>query len=230
MTAWLGEWNTLRRSAVIVAGLLLTAPAVLWVATIPPVYSARVGVVLLAPVSLEPNGYAQTSEALVDLAGVVARQIRDSGETVRADAVSPDVTLASQGVHEGYVVRHANLGGQWEYEFTDPILDVQAVAATSGEASALADAAVAQIQTVLASMQDEQSVPEGARVRMTLNPDAIQVREEGGSRLRAATATGLIGLLVTAALLGAAGQPRRHLPRLPPDLSRRTAPTARALS
>ncbi|TFB51738.1 hypothetical protein [Cryobacterium tagatosivorans] len=206
MTIWDLLGSAVRRWGVTLAGLLLTATAVFWVISVPEVYSSHVRVVLLPPISDEPNGYADSSRSLVHLAGAVAREIRGTGDI--PESVSGDVTLARAGYHDGFEVRHVNAGGQWKYQFDDPVLDVQAVGATRAEAQSQMTRALQAVESTLTRMQDAEAVPAEDRVRTRLNPPAPQLRVEDGSRVRALAATVLAGVMLTLGILGSLGPAR----------------------
>lgn len=221
MTAWDLLAIAARRWMVTLSSLLLLGLAVFWVTTVPPVYSAHVRVVLLPPTSSQQNGYAFPSKSLINLAGVVAREIRGVGNT--GEAVSDSVTLASEGYREGYEVRHPNAGSQWEYQFTEPVLDVQAVGATQKDVEKQMTLALRLVESTLAGIQSDQGVAPANRVRTSLNPPAPQFREEDGSRGRAIGATMLIGIILTLVTLGSLGPKRTAGTRRSRDM---TAPSA----
>lgn len=206
VTIWDLLGSAVRRWGVTLTGLLLTAAAVLWVISIPEVHSSHVRVVLLPPISDEPNGYADSSRSLVHLAGAVAREIRGTGDI--PESVSGDVTLAREGYHDGFQVRHVNAGGQWKYQFDDPVLDVQAVGATRSEAESQMTRALQAVDSTLARMQDSQGVSAQNRVRTSLNPPAPQLLVEDGSRFRAVAAAVLTGVMLILGVLGSLGPVR----------------------
>lgn len=206
MTIWDLLAAAARRRVVTLLGILLTGLAVFWVTTVPEVYSSQVRVVLLPPVSSQSNGYAYTSESLIHLAGVVARQIRGSGDV--AETVSGDVTLSGEGYREGYAVRHPNVGGQWKYEFDQPVLDVQAVGRSRAQAESQMAHALRLVESTLAELQDAEGSSAANRVRTSLSPPIPQLRVEGGSSARAVAATALTGVILTLGILGSLGPAR----------------------
>ncbi|PXA65717.1 hypothetical protein [Cryobacterium arcticum] len=206
MTAWDVLTIAAQRWLVTVLGLVLTVGAVFLVTSAQPSYLAQVRVVLLPPATAQPNGLTDTAGSLISLAGVVAKSVADSD--VGAEAVSESVTLTGEGRREGYTVRQPNAGGQWQYRFDEPVLDVQAVGSTDRAARQQLDAALRRVDSALADIQDLQGVPLASRVRTILNPEAPQVDAVGGSDTRAMAATVVAGLLVTVSVLGYLG-PRR---------------------
>lgn len=221
MTIWDLLAAATRRWGVTLSGLLLTVLAILWVMSIPEVYSAHVRVVLLPPTSDEPNGYADRSTSLIHLAGAVARNIRGTGDV--PEPVSGNVTLASEGYQDGFEVRHLNSGGQWKYRFAEPVLDVQAVGESLSSAESSMARALQEVESALIVMQDTEGVSAENRVRTRLNPPVPQFRVEVGSRARAVAASALTGVLLTLGVLGSLGPARRGSERS----DRRIAPAGR---
>ena len=207
MTAWDLISIALQRWVVTVLGLLLTITFVLATTTAEPAYLSRVSVVLLPPSGPNVNGLEDASESLISLAGVVAREVEAPG--AGQAPVSSGVTLIGEGRREGSTVRQPGTGGQWNFRFEQPVLDVQAIDSTAAEASARMDAALADIDEALASLQDSQGVAANSRVRAVLNPAAPQVSEEVGSGVRAAFGAAVSGVLLTLLALGILGPVRK---------------------
>ncbi|MCU1441886.1 MAG: hypothetical protein JWQ59_36 [Cryobacterium sp.] len=203
MTIWDLFSIAVQRWRLTLCCLLLTGLAVYWTETSPPVHYARVSVVLLPPVSAHANGYASRSESLVYLAGAVARATREAGDG--ADAASASVTLVGKGYREGSTVQQPDVGGQWQYRFDAPVLDVQAVGPTRAAVEVEMASALGRVESTLSAFQDTQSVADASRVRTRLNPAAVQYYEEDGSRVRAASASILTGLIVTLGVVGGLG-------------------------
>jgi len=195
MTIWDLFAMAARRWLLTLSGALLTVLAMLWVAQIPPLYYVQVRVVLLPPASAQPNAYGYTSKSLISLAGVVARELRPPTED--AQSVSSNVTLVGEGIRKGFSVRQQNSGGQWQYRFDEPVLEVQAVGATPAEVRTAIATALKQVDSTLAGLQDEQDVSAVNRVRTTLNPTQPQFVKEKESRVRAIASTALAGLIST---------------------------------
>lgn len=217
MTVWDLLSIAAQRWLVTLIGLLLTVAAVFVVSAAQPSYLAQVRVVLLPPASAQPNGLTDTGASLISLAGVVALTVE--GADVSADAVSENVTLTGEGRRQGYTVRQPNSGGQWQYRFDAPVLDVQAVGSTRFDAGQQLDAALGRVESVLAEIQDGEDVPAASRVRTVLSPEVAQVAEVAGSTTRAALATTGLGVLFTALVLGYLG-PRRRGRRAGPIVRR----------
>ncbi len=203
MTVWDLIANAGRRWVLTLCGALLTGLALLWAVNVPSLYFEHVRVVLLPPVSAQPNAYGYTPESLIDLAGVVARKLRPP--TTDAQSVSGDVTLVGEGIRTGFSVTQQNSGGQWQYRFDEPVLEVQAVGATPSDVRDQIGTALAQVESTLADIQDEQGVSAANRVRTTLNPLQPQLLEQKGSRVRALASIVLTGMLITLILVGGLG-------------------------
>lgn len=206
MTLWDLFAVAIQRWMVTLACVLLTGLALFWVLSVPPVYLSQVRVVLLRPASVGVNAYTNTSQSLVDLAGVVARDIQGGGG--KAQTVRDGVTLAGEGIRAGYSVHHPNSGGQWQYSFDQPVLVLQAVDATRPAVEAQIQLALDEVETTLDRLQDAQGVALEDRVRTSLNPPSPQFYDKDGSRSRAVAATVAAGALLTVAALGVLG-PRR---------------------
>ncbi len=197
MTIWhvftlMGRYRALAAVMVLAVGA-----GMFWAAQPEHVYLAKQRVVLLAPVTTPGNALVTTTASLVGMTGVVARQIggfEESNLTVDAG-----VSLASQGVMSGYAMRQPNAGGQWDIRYEEPVLDVQATGASPDSAAATLGTALDEINSTLAQIQDEKTVPARMRIRVQLSPARPVITLQSGSRIRAVAASGLIGLL---ALIG----------------------------
>jgi hypothetical protein len=206
MTAWDMLAIAGQRWLVTLLGVLLTALAVLAVNQAQPAYLGQVRVVLLPPASAQPNGYTDSGQSLISLTGVLALAVE--GADSSADAVSESVTLTGEGRTRGFTVRQPNAGGQWQYRFDEPVLDVQAVGSSRTAAEQQMALALDRVDTALAAIQDQEGVPAASRVRTVLNPGLPQVQEVTGNATRATAVTVITGLLITVCVLGYLG-PRR---------------------
>ena len=230
MTLWDLGAVAIQRWILTLCCIGLTALAMVWVVNVPPAYLSDVRVVLLRPASVDLNAYTGTSQSLIDLAGVVARAVQGGGGATQS--VSGGVTLVGEGVRTGYSVQQANGGGQWQYRFDDPVVIVQAVDLTPDAAKRQMEVALADVTSILNSIQDEQGVAVKNRVRMSLNPATPQLSMVEGSRSRAVAAVGVTGLIVTLSALALLGskpvrsglRPRRRLDQARSDRAKaRTA-------
>lgn len=185
----------IRRWYVVLVGIVLTVGGVMWIRAVPGVWFGQVNVVFLVPSEGRYNPLSVTTQSLVSTAGAVARSV--AGPDARYQATADGVTLLDEGVTHGHTVRLPNAGGQWDYRFDDPILDVQAVGATPEEAEAQMAEALAQVDQALSRLEDRAGVPETDRILTRLNPVEPVFRYDDGSRMRALGAAGLIGALLT---------------------------------
>lgn len=195
-----------QRWAVTLVCVALAVLLVFTVAHAQPVYYSRVRVVLLSPELPQTNALGSTSASLIDLAGVVARKVQ--GTDQQSLPVSADVTLYDQGIQSGYSVVQPNLGGQWAYNFEDPVLDIQAVDTTPQGARHQLDTALAAVRTSLDDVQDGQHVAAADRVRSSLTPAVPQITEQKGSMVRAVGVSVAAAVLLIAALLATIGRRR----------------------
>lgn len=195
MTIWDLLLLSLRFWVVTVVGFALTAAAVPLVGQQPGIFSGQVNVILLQPEPFPGNALAETTDSLISTTGVVAQLVGGQGGTSRS--VSDQVTLVGEGLRQGYSVRQPNSGGQWEYRFETPVLDVQSAGQTLDDARAEMNAALTRIEDVLDKLQSDASVDETLRIRIQLSPNQPVYTYAHGSRARALAGTLLTGVLVT---------------------------------
>ena len=205
MTLWDIVGVAFQRRLLTLCCILLTGLAVFSAVHVQPLYFSQVNVVLLRPASVPLNAYTRTSQSLIDMAGVIARAMTGGGQ---AQTVSDGVTLPGEGVRNGYAVQQPNSGGQWQWRFDDPVLDIQAVGPTPEAANRQMQAALDEVNATLLRTQDAQGVAPENRVRAELNPTVPQQYIEVGSKVRAVGTILLLGLLITLALMGALGPKR----------------------
>lgn len=163
------------------------------------VYVGKVRVIFLAPETYPGNVLAATSRSIIDLAGVVARDVNGFGDPPQP--TDPTLTLASQGIRVGVSVRQPNAGGQWDTLYEEPVLDIQSTAPTLEEARTLINQTVDRVEASLTRLQDEEGVPADLRVRTRSSPEEPSFSVQSGSRVRAAAAVVLIGAIAGAILL-----------------------------
>ena len=195
MTIWDLVSMAWRFWLVTLVGILLTVGGSLIVWQQQGVFNGQVNVVLLKPDVIPGNALANTSDSLISMAGVVAKMV--GGPTGTSRAVSDQVTLVGEGAHEGYSVRQPNSGGQWEYRFETPVLDVQSAGRTEGAARAGMAAALASVQSAIDHLQSDASVRSNMRIRTQLSPTEPAFTYAHGSRTRALAATAVVGVLGT---------------------------------
>jgi hypothetical protein len=183
-----------------VLGLMITAGFLYRVEQKAGVYWSNVRVLFLAPSSAAtPNALIAASSGLASTAGVVSRLVDPTAP--RSKVVSPEVTLATEGVRHGYWVRLPNDGGQFTNNFDQPLLDVQAVGSTPQEVTATMNRILNEIDAKTASLQEKAGVPELDRIHTTRTPGTIAVLLLEGSKVRALAATLAIGITITCAVV-----------------------------
>ena len=168
------------------------------VATKPGVYWSQVKVVFLAPSSSRfPNALVNASGGIISVAGTVGRLVDPRAPS--AHVSSPTVTLADQGIRDGYTVTLPNDGNQFADNFDQPLLDVQAVGGSVAAVTAVMQRLISQIKANLTTLQDRVNVAPANRITTSLSPSRIQIHYIAGSRARAVSACLALGLAITAA-------------------------------
>lgn len=142
-----------------------------------------------------PPNIGGSDAGLISLAGLVERHV-NAGVDVETP-VSPDVTIVGLGVRHGTLVTLPNAGGQWNYNFTRPMLKVQAAGPTSAEVERLYSAVIEEIYTTLDRLQAEDGVPESRRVTLRLVPEQPTVSYQSGFPTRAAFVAEVLGLALS---------------------------------
>jgi hypothetical protein len=210
-----------RRWWIALLGTVLTAGAAVAVQHAPGVYYEQVDVVFLWPQPPEnqENTFQYGSKTLIQTAGVVARAV---GGPEGATTASDTATLAGQGVEHGWSVRLPNSGGQWAFNFDQPVLSVEAVGTTPAEVTATAATAMARINAELTALQRAEGVPTSLMIRTRMSPPTPLLQYGQGSRGRAVLGTLLLGVGLT---LAAVRLVDRRLRRRETDLPGPDAPT-----
>jgi len=198
--AWLAVW---------VIGVPVSAMCAVAASKAPGVYWSRVQISFIAPNSTtNPNGLQITSSSLISAAGAVGKMV--DNRTSAARLGSATVTLAGEGIRNGYSVTLPNDGGQWVSSFNSPWLDVQAVASDPLTVSQRMSALLRQINVALAHLQSEQSVAPRNLIRTQASPPSVPIYYQRGSRMRASAGTLVLGLILTTALAGACRRPSQR--------------------
>jgi hypothetical protein len=193
-------------------GIILTCVFGYRTAHKPGVYWAQMNVLLLPPaVSVTPNALANAPSDLISMAGLVARIVDPRASSVRV--VSPDVTLANQGIRDGDSVTLPNYGGQWADNFTKPILDVQVVGGNALAVNQDIERLLHEIGQTVTSLQEDAHVANPYRVTTKLDPSEVQVYYDAGRRTRALAVTLALGLVLTVV---ASSLVRRRVRRVTP--------------
>lgn len=197
-------WDLLRACRrlwfVVVAGLLMTAGASLWVASQQGVYFAQTDLIFLAPTSSRfPNSLNTASESLINTASVIKNRV-DIGEDLQATS-SSSVTLVDDGIRDGMLVRLPNLGGQWASNYSQAVLDIQAVSDSSQVVEERMHYMQDAIQGALNELQDEAGVDDVNRIHIQASPDSIQLKYVQGRPSRALLVTVALGIGLTSSLV-----------------------------
>lgn len=185
-----------RRWYVLAIGLVCASILVLSFARTDGVYSARVTLVFLPPTvtSINENTLTSNSESLVNFAGVVEREY--NGNSSPAMFVSSRATLAGSGVRSGTRVFLPNAGGQWTYSFPDPVLVVESVSPQHDDAVAALERTVDEVIAIAEDRQNAAGASPETQISVLVSDSSVRVQYREGSSVRAATAIGLLGLLL----------------------------------
>ena len=191
---------SLRWWYVVVLGAVISLGGVYVSTHQPTVYWTQFNVLLIGPEDPEfPNYLEDPRFTLYPVVGVVVSDL--NGGKQGMVTASTDTNMVGQGLTDGVQVRVPNLGTQWRPQLSSSHLDVQVAAPDPEEVDRRADATIAAIAASLQERQDELNVVSGMRVTSipaTGDPTIYQV---GGSRLRAAAASGMSGAALTFALV-----------------------------
>ncbi len=186
----------LRRWYLTVLGAALSVGLVYAATHEPPVYWTQFNMLLLQPRSETHTNYLSNPRyTLYPTAGVV---VRDFNADDRAPLLaSPDTSMVGQGLTRGVQVRLPNQGSQWRPVFQANFLDVQVVDASPEAVLDRAQAAQERVSRILRRRQDAAHVSPGMQVTSIASTADPVVYQVGGSRMRAAAATGLAGAAIT---------------------------------
>jgi hypothetical protein len=183
-------------AAVAMAGAAL---AMIWVTVLPGVYSTQVDVVFIPPPGgHEETAFASSSSSLIAMAGLVEREVNHG--TREGAATAAEVTLVGMGVHHGSLVLLPNTGGQWNYNFSMPLLSVQAVGSSPEEVRTRRDRLVGDINKTLHSLQAADGTEPDRMITTRSVPASAPVAYENGHRAWAVCVIAMLGLGVSAML------------------------------
>lgn len=191
------HWRRLFVAATLMVGTLGAGVGPL---TSPGVYISQVDLVFVFPSGADTvNLWDGSSDALTTFAGIVAKAVySDESATM---PVTDGVTLADQGITRGWVVRQPNRGGQWAYNFQDPMLNVQVVGPSALEVNEELAVVRSRVERSVRSLEEAAGVTTENQIRIVQSPGRSQVHFENGSRRRALA--GLLALGVVLSILGA---------------------------
>jgi hypothetical protein len=186
----------LRRWYVVVAGLALTAAAVLATTATQGVYSAQTDVIFLGPKSvIAPNPIEASSESLIATAGLVARMTSNL-EAAPATA-SSGVSLTGQGIRQGYSIELPNRGGQWASNFDRPVLVVQVAGPSEAWVRATLATQIHRIDDALRTLQERDGVGKQNYIITSSAPNLATVDYANGDPKRVMVAKLLLGTALT---------------------------------
>jgi len=201
-------WHVL----VLATGALATVAMLAHVRAHEGVYWTQANVVFLAPKTVRtPNNIQDTSSGVIATAGLVESLLRSTGSASASSSSS--ASIVGTGVRDGSWVRLLQSGGQWEYNFDKPILEVQVVGRTPQAVEDRAAELVSSIQAKLKELQVNDGVPRSGRITTLVSPANPTVRYSNGRPSRAMGATVLLGALLTGMALAATRSWRIRVPR-----------------
>jgi hypothetical protein len=183
-----------RRFYVLLVGLAITLTGAFVVLDRPGVYSVRCDVVLVPPPNLADTTdttLVSPSENLIALAGLVERTVNRGHSTA---STSQEVDLLGTGVRDGVLISLPNAGGQWDYNFTAPMISVQVAGPDPQVVDRRRRAAVQRIQEAVLRIQEDGGVSTASRLVGTqMVPDLPPVVYRTGRNSRAAAGILAIG-------------------------------------
>lgn len=166
----------------------------------PTVYWSQFNVVLLGPRIEEfPNYLEDPRYTLYPIVGLVVDDV--NGGRPGMVTASTETNMVGQGITDGVQVRVPNLGTQWRTDLTASHLDVQVAAPTPQEVTLRTESALDQVAAALKARQDELGIARAMQVTSVAATDDPTIYAIGGSRLRAAAASGLSGAATTLVLV-----------------------------
>ena len=202
-----------RQWIILMLGLLLTTGAVMWVRDQQGVFWAQSDEIFLSPKSSRfPNSLNTSSESLINTAGLVESLV-DNGSSPLGVTSSSSASLVDLGVRDGTMVRLPNVGGQWAFNFAQPVLDLQVVAATPEEVARRMEELQTKVQAALTERQDAAGVALVNRITIQASPTSLDIQYRQGDQRRAVAAAGALGVILSVA--AAVALDRRRITRRP---------------
>jgi Glycosyltransferase like family len=187
----------LKRWYFVLLGATVTL-AVLWPVTHRAgVYWTQLSVHLFPPTEENfPNKLENPQYSLAALAGVLVTEL--NGRERPLMMASDLTTLYGEGQTRGVSVRLPNRGNQWRPMYPTATIDVQVVDSNPEAVAREAQRITADLDELLATRQESLGVVPTMRVSMIALPaDASVYYIPPGSRMRAAAATAVIGMIMT---------------------------------
>jgi hypothetical protein len=195
---------------VVFAGIVCTLGVSALVQRTPGVYHQQVDVVFTWPQAPDnpENSLQYGTQSLIKTAGIVATIV--AGSTGGNQVVADSATAVGAGIRHGYAVRLPNAGGQWAYNFENPVVRIESVGSNPQEVLATTARAVARVRTALLDLQRDEHVAPARMMQTRLNPADPDVQYSAGSRVRALLVTQILGVGGTAVALHIAARRRQR--------------------
>lgn len=190
----------LRRWYVMLVGAVISLGMVYVATHQATVYWTQFNVLLIGPKIAEfPNYLEDARFTLYPISGLVVSDVNHGKRGLIT--ASTDTNMIGQGMTSGIQVRVPNLGTQWRRDTSANYLDVQVAASTPDEVTERTEQALDEVAGALQERQDELGIVPAMRVRSVPATNDPTIYAVGGSRLRAAAATGMSGAAATFALV-----------------------------
>lgn len=205
----------LRRWYLLLLGAALTLGAT-WVTTHRPgVYWTGYELVVLAP---KEQFYANQLETahyeMSPIAGMFVRLW--NGAHPGLLTASSDTRLYGIGERSAVEVRMSNQGSQWKPLYPVPVIDVEVVGPSAQVVADRSAAVRQQLEALVSARQRGVGVKQRWRIVTLASPQEPTISYHGGSKVRAAGATGILGVSLTFVGIWATDsllrRPRRPVP------------------
>lgn len=131
-------------------------------------------------------------------AAVVLMQLVNQGHEGPHSA-DIDTTIYGEGKRNTVEARLRDLGGQWESQVPNPVIDIQVVADDPDTVSRRVDEEYTLLSQELVSLQDRLHVAPAQRLSLQRSSVPLSVTAVGGSHSRSLGASVLLGLFLTVA-------------------------------
>lgn len=181
---------------VVVLGLVITAGLV-WTSRPETVFWTSTSVTVVQPTKpSQPLTLDDRGTGGVPAAVVLMQLVNQGHEGPHSADI--DAPLYGEGKRDTVEARLRDLGGQWESQVPNPIIDIQVVAGDPGTVAARVDQEYEKLSSELVALQDQLRVAPAQRLTLQRSSVPLSVIEVGGSHSRAAGASALLGLAFTA--------------------------------
>lgn len=194
MTTWQAVMAILRRWPIAMAGVIATLAAAAVLMGRPGVYESSAEIYLIPPPNTATTSIGGQDSATIAMAGLLEREINAFNE---AKPVSADVTLADMDLRDSALLQLPNSGGQWDYNFTQPLLKISTTAPSAGAAASKRDALRDQLVATLNTLQAKNGVAPSRRITTRQVPADPPVTYADGRPEIAAAVLVLLGVGLT---------------------------------